>query len=123
MVSLQTRVPFVFKHTLLGVHRVTLSRRYRSAIGASRDLLSTRLSASSVKPCSPSKAGCRYGLRPYSSLIGTPLESLGHWCSCGEFMSACDVCSWTILRPAHFISLPPARLRNMHTYPSMPVGH
>jgi hypothetical protein len=113
----------MFEPTLLGVHRVTLSRWYCFATGARRDLFKTKLSASSVKPCSPFKAGCRYGLRPNSSLIGTPLESLGHCCSCGEFMRACDVCSSTILRPARFISLPSAHFGTVRTYPSMLVGH
>lgn len=47
------------RHTLFGVHRVTLSRPYRSAICDKRDLFSTKPSASSVKPWRPFNAGCR----------------------------------------------------------------
>jgi hypothetical protein len=77
--------------TLFGVHLVTLSRPYRSAICESRALSKTLLSASSDSPCKPVNAGCWNGFRPYWSTVGRA--------SCGEFMSACDVCSSTIRRP------------------------
>lgn len=89
----------VIQHTCLGFHRVTLSRPYRSAIGASRDLSSTRSSASDDKPERPPRAACMNGLRPNASGMGRPASSLGQASTWGEFRRACDVWSATILRP------------------------
>jgi hypothetical protein len=110
-----------FIRTLFGVHLVTLSRPYRSASCDNRALSRTLLSASSDNPCSPFNAGCRKGLRPYSSSAGSFLLSLGHWFSCGEFMSACEVCSSTIRRPEYFCQCHrPFISIVLQTYPGMP---
>ena len=92
-------------HTLLGVHRVTLSSPYRSAICANRALSRILLCASSDNPCSPINAGCWNGIRPNSSI-----SACG---SCGELISAWDVCSSTIRRPWRLLVLPIGNLACM----------